>query len=322
MSPGREAPAFRREDGPTPEFVVWSLERACALREGLESQSPAIVARHLKSLAAIDHSQRAGWRLSGPSGLDLCLDPRSLDDGEALRGCLWNEVANFYGGADYCAQTCRECPANIRSQAFEDYPPLPQPISPQWAGCFGWLRRDVNVVQAVNRWLSEHADADWYMRFGVTTTLPSWNGLWMRTSMDGDWLNELVRMWDAVAESATSLDPAVRAELLDFCQALRAGGQAGLAMAVELVPQGWTRGTTWTIGPHCPRCKQAMSQDAGRCDCCGHAGRAHPPVHRKRLGYRPYLQLRGLVGSQPFDIIKRWTQSAVRDARLGLPRRP
>lgn len=315
MNQAGPPPTFRQEDGPTPEFVSWSLTRRCPLRAEQTELSPAATARWLKPVAALDHCLRGGWGVELSATELVCLDPRSAATGGEWRGCRVAEVLAYYGGAARCDATCHACPANIRRQALEDYPPLPSTAAaPRWAGCFGWLRGDPALLAVIEHSLPRGGDSAWFSRFGLVPTRPAWYGLWTQPTVRGAWLPELLRLWSMVS-GTPGLGAAVQAEVRDFQAALAAAATAGLELAVDLLPAGATCGTTWTIAPHCPTCKRTWTgspDTAAACPACGQPGRPHPPRRRKRIGYRPFLQLRNVLAAEQWAQLARRAEAQAR----------
>jgi hypothetical protein len=115
----------------------------------------------------------------------------------------------------------------------------------------------------------------------------------------------LADIMSVVAVEAQPLLRATWAELADFRAALQAVVRFGLTLDVEFVPGGRTVGTEWIVGPFCPNCKNTMVVEERACGCCGRPGRAHPELRRKRIGYRPFLQLSGIVAPHQLAAIRR-----------------
>lgn len=263
--------------GPTPEFVRWSIDRRCSVREPIDSTVPARVERFLRPLTAIGACLRAGRVFEG-----ICLaSPDS--PGAPIRGCRLDEVADFYGGLAACQAACSPCAANIEFDESDGC------TIRGLAGCHGWLVREETAVARLNFL----ADDQPLGSTSPSDMCPAWYKLGAETKLSGDRLERLGQCWDRLADEF-ALPPDWRR----FGAAVRICRAKGLALSVDLVPAGRTSGTEWTIGPYCPACRAAQAISSGGCAVCGRRGHPHPAVRRKVLGQRPFLLLDGLVGPE------------------------
>src|SRR4051812_1220258 len=106
---------------PTPEFLVWAIERRCPLRQIAGFEDPERAERHLRTLRAYSVAAANGRVFEG-----ICV---AADDPPELRGFRVEEALTLYGGLEAAAAACRDCPANALNQANPD----------SLAGCFGMV---------------------------------------------------------------------------------------------------------------------------------------------------------------------------------------
>ncbi len=297
---------FRIDDGLTPEFVLWSIDCACVLRRLLPDQTPRTVSRLLKPLAALDYCQRNDLELDG-----VCIDVRSIGSVE-LRGFVAQEVAAYYGGLSKCRELCTACPANCRSSSFEDFPAQANDPTPGLAGCYGWFRRDVAIVSAIDHWFDRQTVVPPEIVRQLSDTAPKWNGLWRRSIIPDGLLPPLLELLKSVAISVGTAARNATAEMSDLIRAVSSCASNSQSLAVELVPGGRTEGTIWNLGPYCPQCKAGMGDEDARCTCCGRVGHPHPVIRRKRIGYRPFLRLNRILDSERLVELERRVNSRTR----------
>lgn len=269
--------------GPTPEFVRWSIDLVCELRQPLETFAPEKVERYLRPLTAVGQCLTLGRVVD-----DVCIAiPGSAD--ESARGCFLKEITDFYGGLEFCRSQCQDCPANIA----ELDPLVDLRGAKSLAGCYGWLIREEDAV----RKLATISDAQFEKRTSSSdvfrATLPPWYRLWSLAKLEGSALEIVGGLFDRLLEPG-NLPP----DWSRFHAATKACRTHGWTLSVQLVPAGHTVGTEWVVGPYCPDCRAPMEVGWKRCTSCGRHGHAHPAVRRKVLGQRPFLQLDALVGAE------------------------
>ncbi len=270
-----------RLQGPTPEFVRWSIDFACPIREPIETMLVDRTQRYLWSLAAIGLCLKEGNVID-----EICLVPPE-SEAEPARGCFVHEVAAFYGGLEFCQKQCGACSANIPAQdnASESI------NSSTLAGCFGWLIRTEDLVQRLDEIIARHRE-EISSRGDFRPTHPAWYGLWSADKLEGKSLELLSGIFDQLVENATATPDWQR-----FQKALVHCRDRNLPLSLQLVPAGRAEGTDWTIGPYCPDCRSPVGVGIQRCNGCGRVGHGHPAVRRKVMGRRPFSPLDSLVGA-------------------------
>ncbi len=268
--------------GPTPEFVRWSVDRACPLRKPIESDSPEKVERYLKPLTAVGQCLKLGRVID-----DVCI-AFSGSENEPARGCFLQEITDFYGGLEFCQSECGTCSANIS----DGDDPFAASASKSLAGCYGWLVRDDEVVRALTTLIAVRRDE--FMSLKVfRDTRPAWYGLWTGTKLEGGTLDFVGRLFDQLMN-----DGDVPADWRRFQTATVVCRTKALPLSVQFVPAGRASGAEWIVGPYCPDCRGPMEVGIRLCEICRRHGHAHPAVRRKVLGQRPFLQLDSLVGPE------------------------
>ncbi len=103
---------------PTPEFVAWTLNHACALREDTDTSDPLATERQLRVLRSYADALAEQRCFDG-----ICVND-SLD-----RGFRAADVLAAYGGEALLDSQCGCCPANT----------LLSRSPGNFAGCYGWL---------------------------------------------------------------------------------------------------------------------------------------------------------------------------------------
>jgi hypothetical protein len=270
-----------RLQGPTPEFVRWSIDCACPIREPIETMLVEKTERYLWSLAAIGQCLSRGNIID-----DVCIvNPDS--DSDTARGCFVHEVAAFYGGLEFCQKQCGACAANV--PARDDVPEKTKDET--LAGCFGWLIRTEDLVQRLDEIIAGQLE-ELSSRGVFRPTHPAWYGLWSADRLEGKSLELVARIFDQLAKGATaSIDVRRFREALVQCR------NKVLSLSVQLVPAGHAVGTEWTIGPFCPDCRAPVGVGIRQCNGCGRRGHGHPAMRRKLIGQRPFVNLNSLVGA-------------------------
>ncbi len=261
--------------GPTPEFVRWSIRQLCEFRADTDITSVDETEKRLRAIRA------AGLAI----GQRRVMDDVAVDV-EAGKGFRLSEVCGLWGGAEHIETVCQNCPANV----------LDESESGRWAGCYGWLRRDQLGESFV-----EYLDDAWrelqpieprLSRFPQTR--PQWYGLWMAGQLVSWELGVVNRLLQSVQLRLTHLSPAVES----FCRVLQRCSSRNLTVDVELMPSGFSDGDAWTIDRHCQRCRGPMTTSSKGCGVCGQSGQGHPPIKRRVLGSRPYVDLEVVLGPE------------------------
>lgn len=254
--------------GPTPEFVRWSIRRACPLREDTD-------------IASVDQTEK---RLRAIRAAGLAIGQRRVIDGwaimptdDATKGFRLEEVLEMWGGEVPVKTMCGDCPANANR--------IPE-IHGLLAGCHGWLPASERLIEQVEGyWSPKHQQLA--ASLGMMATSPRWYGIWSTGRLDGDRL-------ELVASLLRQCD--CGRELTDILAAFESCIEHQMVMDVDLLPQGHSDGLYWTLSSHCDQCKSTRQNDTGGCPVCGKHGAGHPPIKRRVLGLRPYVDLASLVG--------------------------
>jgi hypothetical protein len=255
---------------PTPHFVRWTLARTCGLREGTDVTDPDQAERQLRVLRAYADAAHAGRCVDG-----VCFD----DSGE--RGFFAAEVLDAYGGREFVAQECEECPANTLAARRVG----------NLAGCYGWLVLEDDLLARLEETLANRE----------TGTMPRWYGLWLDRAPTGATMEQHSALWDKVAGAG----PVNDAGLSEFRAALR----QGIPLYWALAPRGAADGLTWSIVAHCPHCRAGMTPREHRCGVCGFVGRCAPQRTRQARGPRPFQTLERILGAdQAEELVSRFRE--------------
>src|SRR6476620_1026771 len=100
---------------PTPEFLVWAIERRCPLRQIAGFEDPERTERHLRTLRAYSDAVAQGRIFEG-----ICIEADDPPQQFGLRGFRVAEALTLYGGLEGAAAACRDCSANAANQANPD----------------------------------------------------------------------------------------------------------------------------------------------------------------------------------------------------------
>src|SRR5436190_13983594 len=146
----------------TPEFLVWSLERRCELRQIAGFEDSERTERHLRTLRAYSEAAAEGRVFEG-----ICVQPPD--------GFRAGDGLSLYGGLEAAKKACFDCPAN--TPQLESHSNL--------AGCFGI----VPLIQEQKVHLAMDAaiqDLGWQQELTslFPSTSPSWYGLWMHSPLN------------------------------------------------------------------------------------------------------------------------------------------
>lgn len=264
---------------------MWAIERECPLRNSNNWAAPEQTARELRPLQAYSEALQDGRVFEG-----ICLDRSSTDltNDSVAMGFPLTEIAAAFGDADFIAVTCRDCPANV-----------PESHRDSLAGCFGWfpvpdLKEPIN--RAFSRIRSTFVANDERVRVRRTVT-QGFYALWINSNWHGAKLMGAIELFAAVVGD-TSLG---NRQFLRFVTALRVAAQQGLAVRVQLMPQGVLEGKWWRVVQHCPHCRAQWVSDSKRCTACDFTGNPLPERRRHARGTRPFLPLEKIVGKQQLN---------------------
>src|SRR3954466_13708392 len=91
---------------PTPEFLVWAIERHCPLRQIAGFADPERTERHLRALRAYSDASAQGRIFEG-----ICVEADANPSQRyATCGFRVEEALTLYGGLESAATACGECP--------------------------------------------------------------------------------------------------------------------------------------------------------------------------------------------------------------------
>lgn len=259
----------------TPEFLIWSLERRCQLRQIDGFEDPERTERHLRTLRAYSEAAAEGRVFEG-----ICAAPPNgfrVEDGLSL-----------YGGLAAARKECFDCPANL-------------PLASNLAGCFGVLPlpRDENVIHAAVEQAIKHLDCQRQINFLLSATRPAWYGLWMHSPLESrramlvkDIL--VVSQWSLTSEGSLASE-----DFSPLLMALESAHGDNLPLHVRLYPRGEVQGTWWNLAPHCQACHAPWPESQReRCLTCGYVGHPASPPKRRARGTRPYWPLERMLGKE------------------------
>jgi len=304
--------------GHTPQFVRWAIAHPCSLRSLSEKNLPDQSFRQLRSLREFSIGRSQGRVIDG-----VCVHgTASSANPQQARGFFAAEILDAHGDQSVVESCCRGCPANaIESRE-----------AGLWAGCYGWLpavpefQFDVTQQAVESRATPDDTEPDQMvvmldqaieaLDLGATAetlfkpTSPRWYGIWRKKQFAGQELDFLRKVFTQVA----SRFQAPPADLADFVAALQRCAEHGLALHAELVPPGFSDGTTWQISGYCPDCGcQSKSTGQQKCPACKRYGHPHEIRKSKVLGLRPYVLLNGVIGESKTVELLQQLESTNRD---------
>jgi hypothetical protein len=252
----------------TPEFLLWAIEHRCPVRAQQDGSDPERTERQLRAARAVNDARREGRVFEG-----LCVLP---PDGFRI-----DEALAVYGGQGEVARACGACPANAQAEGD------PAAI----VGCFGFLPLPAEARPfhaAIERGITERSRQ-------VFDTSPRWYGLWLRSPL---WAELLQDTW-LILDAALADDLPCRSEMRELMNGLNAAFNAGARLHARLYPRGRVVGGRWLLAPHCPRCQAEWIGGAERrCAVCSYVGPPAPETKRLARGKRPYFPLDRLLGEQ------------------------
>lgn len=268
---------------PTPEFLVWSLERRCSLRQIAGFEDPERTERHLRTLRAYSEGAAEGRVFEG-----ICVEPGDNPlKRVSTNGFQVEDALSLYGGLAAAEAACGDCPAN----ALQKENPF------RLAGCFGMVGlppEETEVHTAI-----EEAIDRLNMRANVAAnfvvTRPAWYGLWMRSPLDAP----RALLLKFILRSAGGTDPSFAHAMNQILLGLSAAYEHNLPLHVRLYPRGAVSGVWWNLVPHCQNC-HAPWPDAQceQCHVCGYIGNPASPPKRRARGTRPYWPLERMLGKE------------------------
>ena len=268
----------------TPEFVAWTLVKACELRGHYELDDPFATERRLKgvrALAAAIAQQRVvdQW----------CLASQTRDEPDAVPlGFLEQDVVRRWGDRQKVSAICQNCPANVPVD-----PASRIPNTVNWAGCYGWL-----ALRDSNRDLPQ--------KLAGPNSTPlqahiAWRALWHASSYRGKAAQQLAEQLELALdpqdhgrEDDPGLDDPWR-----LVAALRRAAQPGdLQVVAKLLPAGERSGRVWILPAHCQHCGAVSTTGRPPCTTCGSREPQIPARKRGSRGIRPYRDLREVLTSE------------------------
>jgi hypothetical protein len=267
-------------NAPTPEFLIWSLEQRCDLRQIAGFEDPERTERHLRTLRAHCEAEAEGRVFEG-----ICAQPPNgfrVEDGLSL-----------YGGLEAARKACFDCPANTPQLASHS----------NLAGCFGMvpLLQEEKVHLAIDVAIKE---LGWQQELAslFPSTSPSWYGLWMHSPLDDRramFVKDLLMVanFEWLKEPATN--PIAVKDTTGLIVGLEAAHRHKMPFHVRLYVRGEVKGTWWNLVPHCQQCHAPWPESQrGQCQVCGYVGRPASPPKRRARGTRPYWPLERMMGKE------------------------
>lgn len=249
--------------GDTSRGLLWAIERRCSLRRDRDWQLPLVTHRQLRDLRPINKTVFEGICITAHTYLGTRPDlPYS--------GFPVERAMARFGGEGGVRATCAACEANVGDRG-----------SAGIVGCHEYLKVDPDSPE-LDEALRDAAD-----RFGLTgrlsrlftMTTPLWHGFWIDSPLDRERLQALAQLFGEASVRWASINGGDH-----FVRAVRAAGDAGLALHARLDPPGHIDLGWYSVYAHCPRCMAAV-QDPGptsphQCRACGHV---FNPISTERI---------------------------------------
>jgi hypothetical protein len=258
----------------TPEFLVWSLERRCELRQIAGFEDPERTERHLRTLRAYSEGAIEGRVFEG-----ICASPPN--------GFQVEDALSLYGGLSAAEVACRDCPANALRK--EDVNSL--------GGCFGMvgLPDHQPVVHAAVEEAIDRLNMRANVAANFVLTKPAWYGLWMRSPLDAS----RAHLLKFILQSAGVSEPGYAQAMNQLILGLSAAYEHNLPLHVRLYPRGEVNGVWWNLVPHCQSCHAPWPEaQSEQCCTCGYVGRPASLPKRRARGTRPYWPLERMLGKE------------------------
>jgi hypothetical protein len=321
--------------GPTPSFLRWAIEYHCPLRELHPLRLPETTFRQLRSLREISLA-RSDQRIHlgfcwHPSALtqspqqalgfpvEEVLD---LFGGETLvdslcHPCPANAVSNQR------SENWAGCYGSLATDLSVDFARL---LRGEYQTRSLPPTDDIyNLILIAESIIGSGKLPDFPGIRELDQNQLSWYGLWCDSPLPSDRLRWLERLLAAVLEHCREVDrvdprnhsphkseqqqpadpendgpakesPPFTGDLQQMLDGMRRAMEFKLPFYVELVPAGFSDGVSWTIQPHCGRCRQSLVRSRKQCPFCGPAGSYQNEIKLKVLGIRPYLLVKQIVG--------------------------
>lgn len=258
----------------TPEFLVWSLEHRCSLRQIAGFEDPERTERHLRTLRAYSEGAAEGRVFEG-----ICAAP---PDGFQVADAL-----SLYGGLSAAEAACRDCSANALRKEN------PQSLG----GCFGMvgLPPDETEVHAAVDAAIDRLNMRANVAANFAVTKPAWYGLWMRSPLDAP----RALLLKFILRNAGGKDPSYAQAMNQMILGLSAAYEHNLPLHVRLYPRGEVHGVWWNLIHYCQNCHAPWPKvEREECQVCGYVGRPASPPKRRARGTRPYWPLERMMGKE------------------------
>ncbi|MGI8982365.1 MAG: hypothetical protein ACR2FY_24300 [Pirellulaceae bacterium] len=286
---------------PTPEFLVWAIERRCSLRQIAGFEDPERTERHLRTLRAYSDAVAEGRVFGG-----ICVEPEVRSsrlqpaDNPLKRvtanGFRVDDALSLYGGHSATETACRDCPANA---VLKEHPN-------SLAGCFGMvpLPPDEAEVHAAVEEAIDRLNLRANVETNFPRTKPAWYGLWMRSPLDAP----RALLLKFILRNAGGSDPGYVRAMNEMILGLSAAYEHALPLYVRLYPRGEVRGTWWNLVSHCQACHSPWPDPQSVvCLTCGYVGHPASPLKRRARGTRPYRPLERMLGKvKAEDFLRRY----------------
>ncbi len=294
--------------GPTPPFVRWAIRHPCRFRELEADNLPDSTFRQLRNLRTLSEGINDRRVRNG-----ICFHPDNRPESpELARGFPVDEILQVFGSRELVQATCETCPANAIPEEAQ------KGADTSWAGCYGMLPLDLGWVSSSNprKLKSDHSliainpahdlailcdnaieklniKQDLQAIFQETT--PQLNGMFTDHVFNPARSAFAARVLHAVEFPATAPEQN-RIAYSHLISALEKCEER-LPVHIEIVPAGFSDGSSWTIRSHCSRCRSSEPQThSGLCPVCHLRGGRQSEIRSKVLGLRPYMLLHQVLG--------------------------
>jgi hypothetical protein len=290
---------------------------------GSDTASPDATFRQLRGVREFSNALSEGRIFE-----NICIhDSASSTEPSAAMGFTELEVLGVFGDRRSIDDCCKACHANTNAIDTDDS---------LWAGCYGWLTADGSSIASLSN--EERTTTDFTkaakddllvkeIEFAIqmlnlqpliesnfSASSPAWFSFWQQPTLTIPQLLLLEKVFStALRRHESAGDPAFVDDLLRFIDALTLCHRHSLNLNVELVPRGFSDGTTWTIFAHCPRCHHCVSASGETWTTCDSCGLESPPSGERKskvLGQRPYVNLNRVLGTEKtISLLQRYENS-------------